>query len=1152
ESGRDYQPESAGDEQKHNAEMQALKNAFSHQNWINAGIQVAGGKNIAETTKRFIRGQVRNNPLPYMEAWAVISGDTSWLPAESEAARLSRLDRGREVEIENASPEELRRIARTINYEGVKQDIENGTLKAGDPRMGEYEEEARKRKNEIQKKIDAAKEELSDYEELVKNTEEAIKKEQQFLDQLERNTTPEGLTATRKQLARIKDLERKAREIRIEYNNYIKNQNETIKRNFRDLRNLRNQLYETEKELKAINEWREIRKKMIRSVARPADTKTIHIGQVQQIRAIQAPLFRDMYKTVPKFIGPKAKNIKQLIADFISNEDYRRELEIRLNPSKFAQIERIVFRDLKTREVRPYQDITKAQRNRLYKLLLENEQLFKDLGLDVMQDPGKVDPRALENLKDIVPADILYKLEHLSLAEWTIEDMETLAGVVSELRRKGREELKIKLEARRKLVEDYRSRLDKQIRRNMKTGGDDDEPIQGVASTKNKEEKRAARWKNIYNQMNPRRFFRMLDGGRDELFYSLITQGEYRAYDEKMRRVVERREKVNAALKEIGIKPKELWTNTFEVQGINGSTDVTLDEMLFFHRAALNDRAWNAVVFGNFATVDEKSEMSKITDVTDMLSLEQRAIMRYNAAMAQLEEFLAKNEKFRQVEEIIGRDYDDNYERLNTFIAAEFNQDLGSEDYYMPLGRTEVTGEPKEQQTVNEALAAAGISWSIEKGFTKNRVDISPANQTPVRAGLYKTWDQMVDQQEQLMAYQPYLREIRQIFDERGSKVLMNNVKKKYSLAANEYIKNYISDIANPKAAKAYADADFITRLIRGHYPTAVLAWRLSSIIKQVVTSPAPFFQYVNPVEYIGAAAQCLSEETRAMILEKSIYMKTRVYDPAVDMINEVEKYMLEGPLGKVETALSKVEKTGMKGLEWIDYVCVAPGWLAAYNRKLVELSKNNNGMSDAVIDAEAVRFADQVVRDTQPSSNPMDLAPIFKGERGFFKQLFLQFQVPMSVIFQNIVFDAPAAVRQGRIFQAITTIGIYALTAAVVGAMGEEDDDEKLDPKERGIDALGGLIESIPMWGGGAANAVESLLRTGKIQPSFNNYFPVAGSAQRTVNALSDKNWSKAALQATDALFYMTGLPAGLKREIEKAAEEGDWEGMLILLGIK
>jgi hypothetical protein len=40
--------------------------------------------------------------------------------------------------------------------------------------------------------------------------------------------------------------------------------------------------------------------------------------------------------------------------------------------------------------------------------------------------------------------------------------------------------------------------------------------------------------------------------------------------------------------------------------------------------------------------------------------------------------------------------------------------------------------------------------------------------------------------------------------------------------------------------------------------------------------------------------------------------------------------------------------------------------------------------------------------------------------------------------------------------------------------------------------------------------------------------------------------------LQATDALFYATGLPAGLKREIEKAAEEGDWEGMLILLGYK
>jgi hypothetical protein len=104
-----FQAEDAAAEQRHNAEVQALKNAFSHQNWENARIQLAQNKPIAPSTARFIRGQVKNNPVPYMEAWAVISGDDSWLPSETR----SRLAEGEDFEYEtDKSPEELRRILR--------------------------------------------------------------------------------------------------------------------------------------------------------------------------------------------------------------------------------------------------------------------------------------------------------------------------------------------------------------------------------------------------------------------------------------------------------------------------------------------------------------------------------------------------------------------------------------------------------------------------------------------------------------------------------------------------------------------------------------------------------------------------------------------------------------------------------------------------------------------------------------------------------------------------------------------------------------------------------------------------------------------------------------------------------------------------------
>jgi hypothetical protein len=347
--------------------------------------------------------------------------------------------------------------------------------------------------------------------------------------------------------------------------------------------------------------------------------------------------------------------------------------------------------------------------------------------------------------------------------------------------------------------------------------------------------------------------------------------------------------------------------------------------------------------------------------------------------------------------------------------------------------------------------------------------------------------------------------------------------------------------LANPQSQTDYSSLDAITRMIRGHYPTAVLGFRLSSILKQAITSPPPFFQYINLAEYAAAAAECLSEETRNMIYEKSIYMKTRSFDPADAMIKELEKMYLPGNAGKIEAALNKIEATGMKGMEWIDHVCVLPGWLAAYKQKLAALSRDAKTMPEAVMDAEAVRFADQVMRDVQPSSDALDLAPIF-WDKSPLKQLFLQFQVPMSVIFQNLADDAPNNFRHGRIREALTTFGIYAMTAAATGLLAEDDDDEKLNPKYRAVDALGGLIESVPVVGGGAAYAVESLLRTGKIKPSYRNMFPIPETLGRTVNAISDAKWGKAMSSAVDMMFYATGLPEGMKREAERALEEGDW----------
>jgi hypothetical protein len=590
----------------------------------------------------------------------------------------------------------------------------------------------------------------------------------------------------------------------------------------------------------------------------------------------------------------------------------------------------------------------------------------------------------------------------------------------------------------------------------------------------------------------------------------------------------------------------------------------------------------------------------------------------------------------------------------------------------------------------------------------------------------------MAVKQEHLMAYDPLHRQLRNAFHGDGGGILQETLRKAHSEAAVKYVDRFISELALPPAGEDYATLNKISRLIRGSYAASVLGYRVSSILKQLIESPAPFFQYVTPLEYAGAAISCLRPEERAAIFERSVYLKTRYRDPSMAVIHEMERMALAGRLGKIESGIAKVSSFGMKGLEWADAVAVMPGWLAAYRKRLAELNRGMErsggvqeeiqlgakliamaerawngdktparvdfaaserlqaeiqketgqdlqtivitnsdiehikkqhgqdewmrgqiditpediafipfimnefdtakyegdsargkrhsftkqingtayvisieqgehkqrlvsfwkkksqgphanalgrtsetipashstiqrandlrnskelveraGMTVEQAEAEAIRYADQVVRDCQPDADPMSQIPLLNQmNRHPLGRIFALFQTPMAVIFQNLFVDAPNHFRHGRILQGLWTFAIYGFVAALIGAMKEEDDGEEWNPKNRAIDALGGWLGSTPVIGGEIAFVTESLLRDGKIRyrPS-NSLSPVWNSTERAINALSAEKWGKALDMTVDAFGYSAGLPVGLKHEAQKAVEDEDWE---ILLGIK
>jgi len=1158
-----YQGETDEDTRKIEALYDRVRTTFNtsgNLNWKAAMDNIAAGEQVNPRTKKIIQGMIRNRPLQYMEVWAMMSRDDTWLPEETDLKRIKRLDTLGLIDeeyLEKQSPEELERIARKLSSDRIKRKIVGGTLMLNDPMLNEYEEQLKQDMARFRKLISDREKGFSEYRSYVELAKSNARKHQILLEQEAENTSDEGLKASKERTIELAKAHRQVRDTINEMERFMRDQLLPDARTA--FTELNKQLRETERinaELKAINEIREIKKRNLRQILRKPDLKTVSLHEAKYIEWIQAHF--DSYEAVARFIGRGAKPVRELFDKFANDTDYRDKLKKKLPEETFRQIERIVYEDVKTRMVRAYGKLDGRQRRVLYKHLTDYQGIFEEFGINILEEPRRFSNAEWNEIraemKDIVPADVMQKLEGLlepetqsekdnrftrkfKVENFKIEEIQTLAGVVNKLRKEGREREAARQEARSQLRQEATEKIIKTLEANMpkKAIGS---RMAGIASTNVEEEKRSG-WRRVwYSLHNARRFFRRLEGGRDGYLNDYITQREYAAFAEENSNVFRRKEKVDKELKEAKIYLKELGRpNRFTLY--NGQR-ISLDEMISFYYAQYNERALHAVMFGNFADQDERDAieiMANNRDNAGQMIAEAKIALRYREDMKKLDDFLTQkeNSKFRQVMEIIGRDYEDNYPRLKEFAAREYNEELGSERYYMPLIRQEAV--VKEKNDVDQALADTGLSRNINRGFTKGRVDIPSFAQRPIQAGFYTLWDRMVVKQEHLMAYDPMHRELKKVFE---SNTLRETLKRGHSEAAVKYIEKFISELATPPVQEDFAALDKINRVMRGHYPAAVLGWRIASIVKQAVESPPPFFQYVNPGEYVKAGISCLRQETRNMIREKSVYMKARYFDPAAAVVREMERMYLTGRLGKAEAVLSKFESTGMKGQTWIDSICVMPGWLASYNRKIAELNKKEKGITVEAAEAKAVKYADQVVRDCQPSSVLMDRIPLLKNNKNAIYGMFTQFQTPIASIAQQLFIDTPNNFKQGRILHGIWTWGIYALLAIVIGAMQEEDDDDDLDPRKRTIDALVMPLDMIPIYGGEIAYAVESFMRDGKARAPRRSNFPVLEQVYKTANSITEEQWSKAANNALKGFMYYGGMPVAAYQDIEKAIETG------------
>jgi hypothetical protein len=314
--------------------------------------------------------------------------------------------------------------------------------------------------------------------------------------------------------------------------------------------------------------------------------------------------------------------------------------------------------------------------------------------------------------------------------------------------------------------------------------------------------------------------------------------------------------------------------------------------------------------------------------------------------------------------------------------------------------------------------------------------------------------------------------------------------------------------------------------------------------------------------------------------------MKNREFDPMLKLIKEQMKKNENGKLHAVD----KFNSIGMKGLEKIDWMAVAPGWLAKYRMELAnvakeqearyqelldkyhgsewadvlptEESKVNRAMSEIMNEArqdyEAVARADDAVRRMQPSSRAADIASIFKNRNEIVSAV-LQFQVALNVIWQNIRYDLPLAVREKRVWTVLGMVGGYVMAGICLGLLLDDDDEDEKEERNTAAwlfyNSLTQFTDAVPVIGEDVTNLVESLL-TGKSSYSGSRgFFPVvekgfsgikgfAGAMREDDPEKRDKKFIKAAWNVTKAFGIKFGLPMSGVEEYGRVAGIGDLDG--------
>ena len=888
----------------------------------------------------------------------------------------------------------------------------------------------------------------------------------------------------------------------------------------------------------------------LKAVMKRISLKTCDAEQAQGLAAIQWFLKDKVQKALNANVDSDEQRIREAYTLWKTNGEYRQTLARMSTRRKEGDFKQLIS----NLDKKDFKDWT-ADDKKLARRLIPARNKFFSLGLYAKTEQNFTDmhtadltPEAInEAVSKILPESLVAKLKHQPLKQWTVDELIGLAQVIEEKHREGRQKYMAKIAAKQAEAARIRDAAIKTLR--DAKGYSDDNAGWSEDEKKKKGGFDALKRKLKYAAMRPYAFIEMLDGGKRGALYDILEFEQRECYSRFKAGRDTRVEAFNSFLKEqkltlADFEKKKTFEN-FYAEREQKSLTLTVQEILGAYLASFDEKSRAAVQYGNFAEQAER-DMAKTSDSYGALDAFTDA--RYSAVLAEAERLMAADARLKATVEYLQAEYKKEGVRLREHNITVNNAVTEIRANYFPMQRLEVSGEEDARQTQKKIIGeyATGTRHGVGKGQTKARIDIGKANQMPINLAALTTYFSSVEANERLYAYDAYAQKLNRVIKGYEAKNFRRTLENAYGSEAVRYLDKQVNTIIDPTAGRVYSDSDKLLRVIRGNTAAAYLGFKLSGIIKQGITSPAPFMQYVNPIHYAKAASD-LAFHHKEMV--DFIYSRSKLMqDRSFDMMQTVTEELAKQAKTKAGKALTQVQQFGMQGLEMIDKACVAPGWLAAYREEAARLTEANKELekprTDNEIDRAASRYADDVLVRTQPSGRAEELAPLFR-EGGEALRLLLQFQSSLNVIYNNLRHDLPNAIKNKQYKRAAGIVTGYALAGIMTGLItegfgGGDDEPDTADKVKKTIYfAFTQGTDSVPVINGMVNSLAEKLI-TGKTSyRGSTSLYPAFEKAVQGTAALRDADIQKAAGRYAEAAALTLGLPTSGTKEAIYAAEQ-------------